>query len=987
MEFRKAWFNINGANRMIVFNPEKDTLSDVLRRLGLTGVKIGCGIGVCGVCSVLVDGKVVRSCTKKMKTIPEYAKIITIEGIGNPMNLHPLQQAFITYGSVQCGFCIPGFIVSAYQLLQENPDPTREEVRAWFKKNRNYCRCTGYKQIVDAVMAAAKVMRGEATMEEISFHDKGEKYYNTHLPRPSALAKVCGTLDYGEDVSMQMPDGTLQVAVVQPRVTHHAKILSIDTSEAEKIPGVVKVITAKDILAIGGNNMLNQYVGHPRTKVTKPTRPLLCDKKIVRWGDIIALVVADTIDHARAAAKVVKMEYEPLPAYLSTLEAVTPDAISIHEGFPNTYISQPVCKGEDAGEVISASKYEVAGSFHTSRQPHLSMEGDIVVAYKDEDGKLTLQCKSQAIYPNLMVIGKGIGLTQDDLRVVQHGGVGASFGWSIDSVSFSLAGAACLITGHPVALVMTWEEHQHFAGKRSSSHVNARISCDEQGKLTALEYDTAVDHGAYVEGGDSIITKYMHLGAPYNIPNIRGVVRMVTTNHNHTTAWRGYGIPQNSTSMEAMMDMLAEKVGMDPFEFRYQNILRDGDLSPNNGEYHNLQYVRMMDLARPYYYECKERAAKEATEEFKRGVGVAPMYFIPLGSNKDKADARIELKKDGRFYVYNTYHDMGQGGDIGSFASALEALRPLNVKPEDVQLDINDSADCPNSGISAGSRSHFMNSGAILAAGKLIVEAMRKPDGTFRTYDEMVAEGIPTSYTGHFDITSEGYGLIDYNDGMLHGGSEPHPMTGICVAEVGVDTKTGKAKVLSIKAWADCGVIGNYLSAEGQAYGGFAQNIGYALTENYDDVKKHGNIIGAGLPAIDEVPDKMEVVWIEDSPCNSNPFGSNGLSECFFGGEHSAFLSGIYDATGVRIHELPAYPHVIKAGLEKIAKGEKPDEPAKYFLGSDFYDEYDELMDHPVPVDWLAKVIAQRAAERAKDAADAAARKAASAEDIGIIEI
>ena len=315
MQLRKLWLNINGADRMIVCDPEKDTLSDVLRRIGLTGVKVGCGIGVCGVCSVMLNGKIVRSCVKKMKTVPEFSKIVTIEGVGSPMHLHPLQKAFITYGGVQCGFCIPGFIVSAYALLQQNPDPTREEVRAWFKQNRNYCRCTGYKQIVDAVMAAAKVMRGEATMESLDFHLEGERYYNSRLPRPSALAKVCGTADYGEDVSMKMPEGTLQVAVVQPRVTHHAKILSIDTSEAEKMPGVVKVITAKDVYAIGGNNMINQYVAQPRSKVTRPTRPLLCEKKIVRWGDIIGLVVADTLANARAAAKKVKMEYEP-PARL-----------------------------------------------------------------------------------------------------------------------------------------------------------------------------------------------------------------------------------------------------------------------------------------------------------------------------------------------------------------------------------------------------------------------------------------------------------------------------------------------------------------------------------------------------------------------------------------------------------------------------------------------------------------------------------------------
>ena len=182
---------------------------------------------------------------------------------------------------------------------------------------------------------------------------------------------------------------------------------------------------------------------------------------------------------------------------------------------------------------------------------------------------------------------------------------------------------------------------------------------------------------------------------------------------------------------------------------------------------------------------------------------------------------------------------------------------------------------------------------------------------------------------------------------------------------------------------ADCGKIANELSALGQAYGGFAQNIGYALTENYDDVKKHGNIIGAGLPAIDEVPDDMEVIWIQDNPCEAGPFGSNGLSECFFGGEHAAFLSAIYDATMVRIYDMPATPDKIKAGLEKVAKGETVDPPEKFFLGSDFYDELEDLQAHPVPEDWLARMVAAMSSNEKKKEE----KKDVDAEDAGIVEL
>ncbi|MCQ2406192.1 MAG: 2Fe-2S iron-sulfur cluster-binding protein, partial [Oscillospiraceae bacterium] len=251
-KLKRFALNINGVDRFVLCDPEKDSLAVALRRLGLTGTKIGCGVGVCGACTVILNGEVIRSCNRKMKKIEEGSEIITIEGVGSAQHLHPLQQAWITFGAAQCGFCTPGFIVSAYGLLQQNANPTRAEVRAWFEKNHNVCRCTGYKPIVDAVMAAAEVMRGEKTMEEITYKYQGEDYYGSNLPRPTALAKVTGLFDYGDDIKLKMPEGVAHLAVVIPDVAH-AIIKSVDISEAEKAPGVIKVFTAKDVL--GSNNL------------------------------------------------------------------------------------------------------------------------------------------------------------------------------------------------------------------------------------------------------------------------------------------------------------------------------------------------------------------------------------------------------------------------------------------------------------------------------------------------------------------------------------------------------------------------------------------------------------------------------------------------------------------------------------------------------------------------------------------------------------
>jgi len=308
MKLRKMWLNINGVNRMFMCNPEKDSLADILRRMGLTGTKVGCDAGICGSCSIILNDKLIRACIKKIRTVEEYSKVITIEGIGTPTNLHPIQVAFMNCGAVQCGFCTPGFIVSTYALLINNHNPTREEARDWFQKNLNVCRCTGYKQIVDAVIAAARVMRGEATIEEIAYQlPEDKEYYGKPLVRPSALAKVCGMADYGDDQELKMPAETLHVAVVQPRVAHHANILNILTSEAEKMPGVVKIITHKELKAAGGSNIMAEGLFHERTTIMAPSRKALCEDKIFRYGDVVALVAADTKDHARAAAARVKV--------------------------------------------------------------------------------------------------------------------------------------------------------------------------------------------------------------------------------------------------------------------------------------------------------------------------------------------------------------------------------------------------------------------------------------------------------------------------------------------------------------------------------------------------------------------------------------------------------------------------------------------------------------------------------------------------------
>ena len=406
---------INGVERTLVLEGN-ETLAKVLReRLLLTGCKIGCGEGHCGACNVIVDGKVTRSCITKVMKLRDYAEITTIEGIGTVNNLHPIQVAWMAYGCAQCGFCSPGFIVSAKVLLEQNPNPTRAEVRDWFNKNRNLCRCTGYKPLIDATMAAAAVMRGEMSKEDLLFKPTENVITGTTYARPSAAMKVTGTWDFGADQALTMPESTLRLALVQAEVSH-ANIKSVDTSEAEKMPGVFKVITAKDV---PGKNRINGLVMLPlNNKCDGWDRPILCDEKVFQYGDAIAIVAADTEAHAREAAKAVKVDLEVLPAYMSVPEALAPDAIEIHPGTPNAYYETNCIKGPDFDFDSAPNVIEVES--YCSRQPHLYLEPDNGYAYIDEDGMLTVHSKSIGIHLHMPMIADGIGVTMDKLLSLIH---------------------------------------------------------------------------------------------------------------------------------------------------------------------------------------------------------------------------------------------------------------------------------------------------------------------------------------------------------------------------------------------------------------------------------------------------------------------------------------------------------------------------------------------------------------------------------------
>ena len=903
---------VNGVRRQVLVNAE-DSLANVLRdQLQLTSVKLGCEKGHCGACSVILNGKLTRTCVLKMKRVPDDATIITLEGIGTADHLHPLQEAWIFHGAAQCGFCTPGFIIAAYALLQENPAPTREEVREWFQKNRNVCRCTGYIPIINAVMDAAAVMRGEKDIEEIRYKEPAEGHHlGSTKPRPSAVAKVTGTAEFGADATVHMPADTLHLALAQAKVSH-ANIKGIDTSEAEKMPGVFRVLTHKDVK---GKNRITGLITFPDNKGDGWDRPILNDTKIFQYGDALAIVCADTECHARAAAEKVKFDLELLPEYMDAPSAMAPDAIEIHPGTPNIYYEPHIEKGEDTAPYFAdPENVVVEDSFYTQRQPHLNIEPDVGYGYINDKGQVVIHSKSIGLHLHALMIAPGLGLEfPKDLVMVQNT-TGGTFGYKFSPTMEALIGVAVMATGRPCHLRYNYEQQQQYTGKRSPFWTTVRMAADKKtGKLKAMETDWTCDHGPYSEFGDLLTLRgAQFIGAGYSIPNIRGNGRTVATNHAWGAAFRGYGGPEAEFPSEVLMDELAEKLGMDPFDLRYINCYREGDTTPTGQKPEVMSLPEMFDRLRPLYEAAKKRVKEESTDEVKRGVGLALAVYGAGLDGPDSSEAWAELNPDGTVTIGCSWEDHGQGADSGAQCTAHEALRPLGIHVDDIRLVLNDTSKTPNSGPAGGSRSQVMTGNAIRVACEQLIEAMRKPEGGFYTYEEMKAEGRDVHQDGKWTAPSKGCGENCQGDPFAC------YMYGLFMAEVAVDTTNGKTKVEKMTMVADIGTVVNKLITDGQIWGGLAQGIGLALSEDYEDIKKHSTMLGAGIPYPKDIPDNMEIIYVE-SKRPDGPFGASGTGEIPLCGPHPAIINAIYNACGVRITHLPAYPEKVLAGLKEKA--------------------------------------------------------------------
>ena len=889
---KKITLNLNGVWRQFVVESDY-VLLDLLRNdLRLTGAKQSCDRkGQCGACTVIVDGRAVRSCLTKVAEL-DGSSVISIEGLGTPQNPHLIQEAFVLAGAVQCGFCTPGMIMAAKALLDANADPTTDEVKQALR--RNLCRCTGYKKIVEAVLLAGRFLRGEQTPDQVSPNPDGRLIGVSH-PAPSAMLKACGMAEFAADILLK---GAGELAVVHSPHAH-ALIKSIDTSRAARMEGVIGVMTAMDVK---GTNRLKIFVAD---------RPVLCVDRVRYLGDPVAAVLAETREQAVEAARAVEVEYEPLPVVMTPGEALAEGAPRIDPDRPNLCLTQTLTRG-DAQSALAASKALVEADFSTQTNHQAPLEPEACVAYLEEGGDGDL--------PTLVVIGRSInihlhmGMLQDAVGYenvrYEEAYVGGQFGIKIDITSEALAAAAALHFRRAVRYIPGLKESMWLTSKRHAFDMKVRLGADGEGRLTGYAIDFTVNNGAYNSNGNIIVSRALHmLSGSYYIPAVEATARLVYTNTIYGAAARGAGPPQVNFALESAIDMLAEKAGIDPLEFRLRNSLKPGQPKATGHIVDQWPLPELFELIRPYY----ERARSEAAElnrrdgATKRGVGLGAGSF-GIGGAGDSATVAVELDPDGGLTVFAAAANPGEGND--SMLVQL-AAHLMGISMEKVRLVTRSTDLTTATGPAAGSRITYMVGGALVEAIGRLKTAMAEVNGTVRGH--LQEAGRPYRYMG--TKTNEGSPTLDARTGQ--GASFVSEVHAVQLAEVEVNSETGEVRVVKMTTAVDAGRIINPRNVEGQLEGGMDMGVGFALREQYVDGRTK-DWISFKFPRMGD-SFKMETL-IRETPRAKGPLGATGVGEMTMVPTAPAVANAIAHACGARVRSLPATPDKVLAALSETKK-------------------------------------------------------------------
>ena len=818
-------FTVNGVLRTT--EEDKPLLRYLRDDLHLYSVKDGCSEGACGTCTIVVDGKAVKSCVLTTKKAVGKT-ILTVEGLS-----HDEQEAFVyafgKVGAVQCGFCIPGMVMAGKALIDQNPNPTEADIKKAIRGN--ICRCTGYKKIIEGIALTAAILRGDEHIDPEL--EKGDVYgVGDRAFRTDVRGKVLGSGAYCDDIEME---GMVYASAVRSQYPR-ARVLDIDVSKAVALPGVLAVLTAEDVP--------NNKVGH----IQQDWDVMIAKGDITRCvGDAICLVVAEDEKVLAQAKKLVKISYEPLEPVRTIQEAMAEEAPSLH---PNGNLCQQrhVTRG-DAKTALANSKYVVTQSYKTPFTEHAFLEPECAVAFPYKDG-VKVYTSDQGVYDTRKEISIMLGWDPDRI-VVENKLVGGGFGGKEDVSVQHLAVLAALKVNRPVKVRLTRQESINFHPKRHYMEGTFTLGCDENGIFTGLDCEIYFDTGAYASLCGPVLERACtHSVGPYCYQNtdIRGYGYY--TNNPPAGAFRGFGVCQSEFALESNINLLAEKVGISPWEIRYRNAIEPGKVLPNGQIADCSTALKETLLAVKDVYEANMDHAGIACAMKNAGVGVG----LP-----DKGRCKLVVR-DGMVELYAAASDIGQG----CATVFLQVLSQTTGLPRLLLRNIGANSEvAPDSGTTSGSRQTLITGEAVRMAAVDLKADMDKVNG-----DLSQLEG--KEYFAEF---------FDPTDKL--GSDKPNPKSHVAYGfATHVVILDDEGQVKEVYAAHDSGKVVNPTSIQGQIEGGVLMGLGYALTEDFplkDCVPqaKYGTL---GLMRSNQIPD-IHAIYVEKEELLPFAYGAKGIGE------------------------------------------------------------------------------------------------------------
>ena len=806
-----AKFTVNG--RAVTVENNQKLLRYLRDTLHLTSVKDGCSEGACGTCTVLIDGKPTKACIPQTDKL-EGKSIVTVEGLTD-FEKQVYTYAFGMAGAVQCGFCIPGMVMSAKGLLDMNPNPTREE--AAYAIRNNICRCTGYVKIIDAILLAAELFRKGEVPPAPADWSLGQR-----VPRVDVEEKVTGTGIYPDDIYL---DGMIYGSAVRSQYPR-ARVLAIHTEEARALPGVVGVFTAEDI---PGQNK----VGH----LVKDWDTMIAVGDITHYlGDAICLVAAETPEILAQAKALVKVDYEELPMVRSPREAMLPDAPLVHRT-GNLLTHKHIQRGNPA-EAIAKSKHVLTQHFSTPWTEHAFLEPECAVAYPDGDGVMILSTDQGAYDTQHETMGM-LGLPAEKVKV-RNCLVGGGFGGKEDVTVQHHAALIAYLTKRPVKVKLTRAESILIHPKRHPMEMEFSIGCDENGIIQGVAAEVIADTGAYASLGGPVLERACtHAAGPYNYQNFEIDGWAYYTNNPPAGAFRGFGVTQTCFCTETLLNEMADLVGISPWEIRYRNAIRPGGVLPNGQIVDDSTgLVETLEAIKPAYDEAVKNGDPVgiACAMKNAGVGVG----IP-----DWGRCKLIVEADEKVHIYSGASCIGQG--LGTVLVQV-VVTNTGLHRDNIVYERSNTWIAPDSGDTSGSRQTLVTGEATRRACEKLSAALAG-----KTLHDLVGQEFYGEYLAKTDPL---------------GADVPNPVshvaygyaTQMCI----LDRETGRVK--KMVAAHDVGKAVNPLSCEGQIEGGVVMSLGYALTEQYPidanckPTAKYGML---GLFRANQIPPEIQAIVVE----------------------------------------------------------------------------------------------------------------------------